>query len=102
MKKETKKVGALRFTKVWNFDLYKKKDNRLIEDMVREDVRVRLKKWIREHFTAEEPLTETIDVYSVYEVIDSKPQTMTTVSMKFAARVVDNELVSLEILEKKS
>lgn len=101
MKEKTKKVGALRFTKVWNFDLYRKKDNRLIEDMVREDVRVRLKKWIREHYTAEEPLTETFDVYSVYEVIGIRPQTMTTVSMKFGASVVNNELVSLEILEKK-
>lgn len=102
MKEEKKKVGPLRFTKVWNWDIYRKHDDREIEIQVREDVRVRLKKWIREHFTDEEPLTETFDIYSVYEVIGIRPQTMTTVSMKLSASVVNNEVVALEILEKKS
>lgn len=102
MKEEKKKVGALRFTKVWNWDIYRKHDDREIEIQVRDDIRVRLKKWIRDHFTEEEPLTETFDIYAVYEVIDSKPQTMTTVSLKMGASVVNNELVTLEILEKKS
>lgn len=102
MKEEKKKVGALRFTKVWNWDIYRKHDDREIEIQVRDDVRVRLKKWIREHFTDEEPLTETFDIYAVYEVIGIRAQTMTTVSMKLRASVVNNELVALEMLEKKS
>lgn len=102
MKEENKKVGALRFTKVWNWDIYRKHDDREIEIQVRDDVRVRLKKWIKDHFTSEEPLSETFDVYAVYEVIDCKPQTMTTVSMKLSASVVNNQLITLEMLEKKS
>lgn len=102
MKEEKKKVGALRFTKVWNWDIYRKHDEREIEIQVRDDVRVRLKKWIREHFKYEDPLTETFDIYAVYEVIDSKPQTMTTVSLKLRASVENNKLLTLEMLEKKS
>lgn len=101
MKEKNNKVGSISFIKVWNWDINRKHDDREIEIQVRDDVRVRLKKWIRDHFTAEDPLTETFDVYAVYEVIDSKPKTMTTVSMKLEACVVNNELITLEILEKK-
>ena len=98
---DNEETMKLRFTSAWFWDYYKSLDRKMVESQIRQDVGGRLKKWIKAHSDEDNLLTVTFEIISVYDIFGVRPQPLITIKQRLQACVVNNELLTLKLLENK-
>ena len=89
---------TLRFTGLLNYAIYNKCEHSDIEKFIENDVKVRLENWLNEHFK-EDPFCGTVNIKSIYSVIDYSYSILEEVESVIMADVNHNVITDIYIVK---